>query len=140
MARDMALLREPQTQPPSIRRPPPRVPGNLERRADSTRAPPSCCPDQQGQLIKGKGFDRSLCGRTLAGPPSPIAEETSSSGLGVQRIPRPDMGDPGNDKSIAHVETPGRNILGYFQLAIRRTGAFLQYRNRKGPGKASCLI
>jgi hypothetical protein len=57
--------------------------------------------------------------RTLAGPPSPTAEETSPSGVGVQRIPRPDSGDLGKDNSGAHVETLGRNILGHFQLAIR---------------------
>jgi hypothetical protein len=42
---------------------------------------------QQGQLIEGKGLDRSLRGRTLAGPPSSTTEETSPSGLGVHRIP-----------------------------------------------------
>jgi hypothetical protein len=64
--------------------------------------------------LKEKGLDRSLRGRTLAGPPSPTTEEASPSKLGVQRIRRPDLGDPGKDKSGAPVETPRRNILGYF--------------------------
>jgi hypothetical protein len=114
----MVLLREPPTQPPSVRRPALRVPGNLEQRADSTQAPPSCCLNQQGQLIERKGLDRRLHGRTLVGPPSPTAKEASPFRLGVQRIPRPDSGDPGKDKFGAPGETPGTNILGYFQLAI----------------------
>jgi hypothetical protein len=106
----------------------------------STRAPPSCCPDQQGQLIEGKRLDRSLRDRPLAGPSCPIAEETGPSGLGVQRIPRPDSGIIGNDNFGAPTETPGRNILGHFQLAIQQTGVLLPYQSRKEPGKAPYLI
>jgi hypothetical protein len=56
MAWDMVLLREPLAYPPSFCRSTTRVPGNLERGADSTQTPSSSCPDQQVNLLKEKGM------------------------------------------------------------------------------------
>jgi hypothetical protein len=70
-------------------------------------------------LLKEKRLDESLRGHTLADSQSQTAEEASSSWLGVQRIPGPDLGIPGKDNSGAPAKTLGRNVLGHFQLAIR---------------------
>jgi hypothetical protein len=127
MARNMVLLREPRTQPPSICRPAPQVPGNLERRANSTRAPPCCYPNEQGQPFEAKRTNGSLRGRTLAGPPSPPTKETDPSGLGVLWTPRPDSGDKGKYNSRASSEASRRDILRHFQLANQQPGALLPY-------------
>jgi hypothetical protein len=136
MAWDMVLLREPQAQPPCICRLTPLVLGNLERRTDSTRAPPSRCPDEQDQSLEGERLDKSMHGRPLVGPPCPTVEETSPSRLGVLRSPRPNSGDPRKYNSRAPSKSPRRDISRHFILADRRTCALLPYRSRKGPGKA----
>jgi hypothetical protein len=135
MAWDMVLLRAPRSQPPSICRLTPRVPGYLERRIDSTRAPPSRCPDQQDQSLEREMLVGSLRGHPLASPPSPTIEATSPSKLGVLWTPRPTSGNLRKYNSGAPSKAPRRVISGHFQLAIRRTGALLPYQSRKGPDK-----